>query len=402
MKTKTFILGAFLWFGFNTSMAQPVSGITFPGTRDQINLSGPYFGQPEPGDVPVLFAPSVIIPDQSQYGYFGITFSPDGKECFYGNFPDILTAKEINGIWTDPEIASFSGNNNDMEVCIAPGNSRLFFVSDRPLAGAPNNMARLWYTDRNDSSWSAPVPIDPPLRDVLLMFPSLAGNGNLYFSTTDNVNQWISVSRFVNGSYQTPEKLSDSVNFNSYTGHSFVAPDESYMIFDALDHMAGSKPFRDLFISFKKPDGSWTAVRNLGDSINTYDGNEVCPFVSRDNKYLFFSRDGNFFWVNAPDFLFPVGIGEKGKDPGHSLSVQSYPNPANSENIFEFYLESRENIRLLLLDLSGHILKTLAEGEMEPGTHTLRFDCGYLDPGVYIYSLITTADVTTGRMIIHK
>ncbi len=36
----------------------------------------------------------------------------------------------------------------------------------------------------------------------------------------------------------------------------------------------------------------------MGPAINT-DGHELCPFVSRDGKYLFFTRDGDIYWVSA-------------------------------------------------------------------------------------------------------
>jgi hypothetical protein len=36
----------------------------------------------------------------------------------------------------------------------------------------------------------------------------------------------------------------------------------------------------------------------MGEVINT-PGYEFCPFVTADEKYLFFSRDGDIYWVDA-------------------------------------------------------------------------------------------------------
>jgi hypothetical protein len=77
--------------------------------------------------------------------------------------------------------------------------------------------------------------------------------------------------------------------------HPFIAPDESYLIFD----VAVSGYIRDLFICMRKPDGTWTKAINLGSPVNTYEGSEMCPFVSRDGKYFFFCRGGTEFWVDA-------------------------------------------------------------------------------------------------------
>ncbi len=54
----------------------------------------------------------------------------------------------------------------------------------------------------------------------------------------------------------------------------------------------------DLFISFKDEKGQWKEAKNMSKIINT-PGYEFCPFVSADGKYLFFSRDGDIYWVDA-------------------------------------------------------------------------------------------------------
>jgi outer membrane protein OmpA-like peptidoglycan-associated protein len=48
---------------------------------------------------------------------------------------------------------------------------------------------------------------------------------------------------------------------------------------------------RDLYVSFSKPDGSWTAPLNLGGDVNTV-GEEESPFMAEDGKTLYFSTNG--------------------------------------------------------------------------------------------------------------
>ena len=80
-------------------------------------------------------------------------------------------------------------------------------------------------------------------------------------------------------------------------GTPFIAPDESYLIFD---RRRGG--YTDLFISFKDNDANWTEAINMGPLINT-DGNELYAQVTADNSYLFFLRmtdSGCFpYWVKA-------------------------------------------------------------------------------------------------------
>lgn len=71
---------------------------------------------------------------------------------------------------------------------------------------------------------------------------------------------------------------------------SYIAPDESYMIFD------GERPSgfgdSDLYISFKRND-SWTEAYNLGPKINTGQ-TEMAASVSPHGRYLFSIEDSKY------------------------------------------------------------------------------------------------------------
>ena len=47
---------------------------------DEQHLTGPYLGQEPPGKTPEKFAPGIIT---NRGRVFAITFSPDGRECYY-------------------------------------------------------------------------------------------------------------------------------------------------------------------------------------------------------------------------------------------------------------------------------------------------------------------------------
>jgi hypothetical protein len=75
-----------------------------------------------------------------------------------------------------------------------------------------------------------------------------------------------------------------------------VSPDESYVIF--CSERPGGKGKGDLYISFKDKTGEWQPAKILDAGINT-EAYEFCPFVTSDGKYLFFSRDGDIYWMSA-------------------------------------------------------------------------------------------------------
>ena len=122
----------------------------------------------------------------------------------------------------------------------------------------------------------------------------------MYFTafTSDSIPQYLAVSKFEDGLYQEPEKLPDSVNFQSGMSHPVIAPDESCIIFDNLHDQSGAIY---LYISFHKPDGSWSTAKKLNSTINSGYYN-MFPYISRDGKYFFYYRNNYMMWMKT-DFI---------------------------------------------------------------------------------------------------
>ena len=68
-----------------------------------------------------------------------IAISPNGDEVLFtaqsvmGNLSAIISIKKVNGIWSKPEVASFSGMHFDLEPFYSRDGLKLYFVSRRPL-----------------------------------------------------------------------------------------------------------------------------------------------------------------------------------------------------------------------------------------------------------------------------
>ena len=113
----------------------------------------------------------------------------------------------------------------------------------------------------------------------------------------------IRYSRRIDGKYEEPKLLSEKIN-NGKSFHPFIAPDESYLIFDS--YREGGYGNSDIYISYRQQDGTWGTPINLGPEINT-EAWEASASVTPDGKYLFFNRmvgpneDGNvdIFWVDS-------------------------------------------------------------------------------------------------------
>lgn len=66
---------------------------------------------------------------------------------------------------------------------------------------------------------------------------------------------------------------------------------------------------------------------------------------------------------------------------------QNYPNPFSRQTVIPFTLPKAEHVTLSLIDVSGRLIKVIANGRREAGTHTVRFDAGGLAKGIYYYKI---------------
>ncbi|MCE7748980.1 MAG: hypothetical protein GPJ51_11320 [Candidatus Heimdallarchaeota archaeon] len=261
-----------------------------------------YFNQELPKDVPEVFAPGIISTD----GYeFAGTFTPDGKEFFFTRRPTfegsanrIYYSARQDGDWSKPKLAPFAMDVFEMLPYVTPAGDRIFFSSYRPKPESSNRAGEIWYSDKADMGWSDARQLDASLNKKFTMFITSTADDTLYFTAKDEDRRGIFKSRLIDDVYQEPEYLPTEINSIS-PAHPFIAPDENYLIVDAQLKGMG---LPELFISFRKEDGTWTKVLNMGDTINST-STEYGANLSPDGKYLFFHRrnqsKGDIYWVSA-------------------------------------------------------------------------------------------------------
>ena len=203
----------------------------------------------------------------------------------------IMVTRVEAGRWKEPDVASFSGRFDDLEPAIAPDGERFFFISKRPheIGGTPREDFDIWVMDRVGEGWGEPFSLGPPVNtDGREYFPSVTDDGTLYFTRdAEDGGSTILRSRTIEGDYQHPEPLGPQVNSVAAQFNSYVAPDESYLIFGAAgreDSVGGI----DYYISFRAEDGTWLDPVNLGRTINTESSLEYSPYVTPDGRYFFF------------------------------------------------------------------------------------------------------------------
>jgi hypothetical protein len=267
-----------------------------PGERT--GLQGPYLGQTPPGLEPRVFAPGLV--STAGNSEFAITFTPDGKEVYFtrrsagGGRNMIMVSRWEKDGWSAPEEAAFCKGFPSNEPHVTPDGRRLYFGCDRQRPGADRAEYGIWVTERTDGGgWGEPWYHGPG------MYVSASRAGDLYMTDIFNsAGGGIVRYPYVGGTFGPPEKLGGGVNTPRGGDHAFIAPDGSMIVFDSYFRPGGQGGEGDLWVCFKKPDGTWTEASNLGDAVNTPATN-FCPSLSPDGKYLFFSTCRDIYWVSA-------------------------------------------------------------------------------------------------------
>ena len=302
MKWKVIYIGILL---FNVTVFA-----NFGQEDDFPALKGPYLGQESPGNTSEVFLDGIISTVANPE--MCAAFTADGKEFYFNRrYKDrwtIFFTKEVGGKWIEPKPMPFTSTYTDRDFTISPDEQSIYFGSNRPEreGGNPQQSLDIFVIQRGKNyTWGQPINLGKPVntREYGENYPSVATNGNLYFFSCRNDGLGgceIYMSPFSRGKYLDPVNLGPAINSKMNDWDAYIAPDESYIIFSSQNR-EDTLGEQDLYISYRK-DGVWTKARNMGNRVNS-SSDEICPSVSLDGKYLFFTtrRRGraDIYWVSS-------------------------------------------------------------------------------------------------------
>lgn len=258
-------------------------------------LKGPYLGQKPPGKTAEPFAPGII--SKEGWELEGV-FAPGMKEFYFTRDLGEYTSYNANNF--RPTVIGFRQENNIWTKYLEfPRQGEIVFSPD----GKRIHMAK-GFKERIGDGWSERKSLGPMFErgDWGIMRLSASANGTYVFDDFKNKNA-IRISTLKDGQRQEPVKLGPMVNSGQATAHPFIAPDESYLIWDSVRE--GGYGASDLYISFRQKDGSWGPAINMGDKVNSQKVDSYAS-VTPDGKYILFNRkiddkgdNLDIYWVDA-------------------------------------------------------------------------------------------------------
>ncbi len=275
-KIKLFILTLILSFNPVFAQENSINDSDFPAIKDR------YLGQKPPGLIPELFAPDII---RTEHREAEAAFTPDLKEFYF---------RRRGGKYKNNTLVVIQYKNKQWTESLVPPRAGEPFISlDNKILYLGNK-----YRERTNTGWSTVKSLDAPFKDIPIMRLTVSAKGTYYFDEATEIGT-IRYSRLIDGTREKP--LTVNIDMGNWKAHPFIAPDESYLIWD--DESEGGYGDNDLYISFRQKDGTWGAAINLGAQINT-EFAEAYGSITPDGKFFFFHRGfggnrGDIFWVDA-------------------------------------------------------------------------------------------------------
>ncbi|MCP4156280.1 MAG: hypothetical protein GY757_51680 [bacterium] len=260
-------------------------------------LKGPYLGQKPPGLIPEIFAPGIISTNE---GEGCCLFDKEGTmlllNCRRDGKRGVFIMEQKNGTWSQPKLAPFVSGSNyyDGDMTLSPDGKTLYMASSRPLKGksGPKVKSNIWRVNLKNGQWQEPQPLPAPVNTpVHESYACIASNNVLYLFCRDRGGFGKSdlfTSRETAGTFSKLQNMGKTLNTPHHEWDPYIAPDENYLIY--CSEKEDSLGEDDLYITFKKKDGSWSNPVNMGPKFNS-PHSENRPWVTLDGKYFFFTSN---------------------------------------------------------------------------------------------------------------
>ena len=207
-----------------------------PQMPDFPKLSGPYLGQKWPGMIPELFAPGIVsLENSSEYG---ITFSPDGKEIYFGRRSRIVCVRQEEGRWMPPSEWAISSGHGAMEPHVTLDNRRIYWNWEKPTS--EDRLVWIYVSTRGTAGWMGSVYAGSG------MYVSSSRDGSIYLTVLGEQGP-LSEATVENGRFIRVKPLKTIQQLGARPG---ISPDGDYIIFDNGNG--------DLRVSFRKRPDDWS------------------------------------------------------------------------------------------------------------------------------------------------
>ncbi|MBU2507255.1 MAG: T9SS type A sorting domain-containing protein [Bacteroidetes bacterium] len=112
-------------------------------------------------------------------------------------------------------------------------------------------------------------------------------------------------------------------------------------------------------------------------------------------------NNGNESKLSEP-IIVVVGVEDETNVPTEFSLGQNYPNPFNPLTKIEFAIPEESHVSLKVYDALGKLVRTLVDGKLSIGFHSVDFEASGLPSGVYIYRVVFGNTIESKKMMVLK
>lgn len=172
---------------------------------------------------------------------------------------------------------------------ISPDGKRLYFTREGHKGNLEYKFDRhdqdIWFTEKTlGGGWSEAKNLGNPVNEGYSSMINVPNINSLIIWGSPKGYIGVKVSKKTPGGWSKPSE------FYQLKVKESLRSDNVFVGNDLKTVLVSQK--RDIFVTFKKEDGSWSTPKNLGQTINT-EFTEIAAFLAPDNRTLYFTSDGH-------------------------------------------------------------------------------------------------------------
>ena len=252
---------------------------------------------------------------------------------------DYFVAERLNEV--------INSDFNELKPLISPDNQTLYFSRQNhpDNFGGKKDPEDIWYSNKDSlGNWTKPINIGEPLNNKGPNFiSSITPDGNSILLLLGNkylkrnkMTAGLSISTKTEDGWTYPEPVKIKNDYNKSSKANFFLANNQKIILMAIER-DDTRGNRDLYVSLKEEDGTWSEPRNMGRDINS-NAEEAAPFLSADGKTLFYSSKG-FNGFGGYDVYITKRLDDTWRNWSYPENLGSSINSAYDDIFFNISIE---------------------------------------------------------------
>ncbi|MCG8696480.1 MAG: hypothetical protein MI922_00385, partial [Bacteroidales bacterium] len=244
------------------------------------------------------------------------------------------------GVFMNNIGAPINDNYPNFRPVLTKDENTLIFMTQLPFYDA------IFVSNKANGNWQSPVNITPELQsDGDQYVCDISDDGSMLLLTREeDLNSDIYISYQKDGIWSKSEPISE-INTRFWESHACFSADGKTIYF--ASNKVGGQGGMDIYVSTLDDEGEWSEPVNMGAPVNS-PMNEDFPFITSDNKRLYYSSQQNPIMGG-----FDVFYCKMENDSWNGPFNMGYPINSTDDDIFYFPVNNGESAYVYRYDENG-------------------------------------------------